>query len=72
MRCMWARFALIDRLCRRADRLQVPWCRPVNKLARPELFRLLADSQPADVLLVEQVDRLSRLTTGDWRRLKAS
>ena len=32
------------------------------KLARPELFRLLADSQPGDVLLVEQVDRLSRLT----------
>src|SRR4249920_616269 len=41
------------------------------KLARPELFRLLADSQPSDVLLVEQVDRLSRLTTDDWRRLKA-
>jgi DNA invertase Pin-like site-specific DNA recombinase len=41
------------------------------KLARPELFRLLADSQPGDVLLVEQVDRLSRLTTDDWRRLKA-
>jgi DNA invertase Pin-like site-specific DNA recombinase len=39
-------------------------------LARPELFRLLADAQPGDVLLVEQVDRLSRLTTGDWDRLK--
>jgi len=32
------------------------------KLARPELFRLLADSKPGDVLLIEQVDRLSRLT----------
>jgi DNA invertase Pin-like site-specific DNA recombinase len=41
------------------------------KLARPELFRLLADSQPGDVLLVEQVDRLSRLTSSDWERLKA-
>src|SRR5213079_3733666 len=41
------------------------------KLARPELFRLLADSHPGDVLLVEQVDRLSRLTAGDWERLKA-
>ena len=41
------------------------------KLARPELFRLLADAQPGDVLLVEQVDRLSRLTTADWDRLKA-
>ena len=36
------------------------------KLARPELFRLLADSQPGDILLVEQVDRLSRLTAEDW------
>jgi DNA invertase Pin-like site-specific DNA recombinase len=40
------------------------------KLARPELFRLLNDAEPGDVLLVEQVDRLSRLTTGDWERLK--
>jgi DNA invertase Pin-like site-specific DNA recombinase len=41
------------------------------KLARPELFRLLADSQAGDVILIEQVDRLSRLTTGDWEKLKA-
>jgi DNA invertase Pin-like site-specific DNA recombinase len=41
------------------------------KLARPELFRLLADSKPGDVLLVEQVDRLSRLTDGDWQKLRA-
>jgi DNA invertase Pin-like site-specific DNA recombinase len=34
------------------------------------LFRLLADSHPGDVLLVEQVDRLSRLTSADWDRLK--
>jgi DNA invertase Pin-like site-specific DNA recombinase len=40
------------------------------KLAWPELFRLLSDSHPGDVLLVEQVDRLSRLNTGDWDRLK--
>lgn len=40
-------------------------------LQRPELFRLLADSQPGDVLLIEQVDRLSRLNTADWERLKA-
>jgi DNA invertase Pin-like site-specific DNA recombinase len=39
-------------------------------LKRPELFRLLADCRPGDVLLVEQVDRLSRLTAGDWERLK--
>jgi DNA invertase Pin-like site-specific DNA recombinase len=42
------------------------------KLARPELFRLLADSQPGDILLVEQVDRLSRLTEADWRRLRST
>ena len=41
------------------------------RLARPELFRLLADCQPGDVLLVEQVDRLSRLTEADWRQLRA-
>jgi len=41
------------------------------KLARPELFRLLSDAQPGDILLIEQVDRLSRLTAPDWERLKA-
>lgn len=40
-------------------------------LQRPELFRLLADCRPGDVLLVEQVDRLSRLSGPDWDRLKA-
>lgn len=39
-------------------------------LKRPELFRLLADCQPGDVLLVEQVDRLSRLAQADWGSLK--
>lgn len=41
-----------------------------TKLARPELFRLLRDAYPGDVLLIEQVDRLSRLTAADWERLK--
>ena len=41
------------------------------KLERPELFRLLADCEPGDVLLVEQVDRLSRLTSADWNKLRA-
>jgi DNA invertase Pin-like site-specific DNA recombinase len=40
-------------------------------LQRPELFRLLADAKCGDILLVEQVDRLSRLTTDDWEALKA-
>ncbi len=42
-----------------------------STLARPELFRLLKDARPSDVLLVEQVDRLSRLTATDWDKLKA-
>lgn len=41
------------------------------KLDRPELFRLLDDCGAGDVLLVEQVDRLSRLNTSDWDKLKA-
>ena len=41
------------------------------KLARPELFRLLTDAHPGDILLVEQVDRLSRLTASDWQKLRA-
>nr|WP_206668185.1 recombinase family protein [Pseudomonas caspiana] len=40
------------------------------RLDRPELFRLLADSRPCDVLLVEDVDRLSRLTGVEWEKLK--
>jgi DNA invertase Pin-like site-specific DNA recombinase len=40
-------------------------------LTRPELFRLLSDAHPGDVLLVEQVNRLSRLKAADWERLKA-
>lgn len=42
------------------------------KLSRPELFRLLDDCQPGDVLLVEQVDRLSRLNATDWAQLKVT
>jgi DNA invertase Pin-like site-specific DNA recombinase len=42
-----------------------------EKLARPELFRLLSDAEPGDILLVEQLDGLSRLTDGDWQKLKA-
>lgn len=39
---------------------------------RPELVRLLADSHPGDVLLVESIDRLSRLPAEDWSKLKAA
>lgn len=42
------------------------------KADRPELLRLLADAREGDVLLVESIDRLSRLPEGDWKRLKAA
>jgi DNA invertase Pin-like site-specific DNA recombinase len=42
-----------------------------TRLDRPELFRLLEDSHEGDVLLIEGVDRLSRLTQPDWDLLKA-
>ena len=37
---------------------------------RRELLRLLDDAHPGDVLLVESVDRLSRLTLDDWKTLR--
>jgi DNA invertase Pin-like site-specific DNA recombinase len=40
------------------------------RLKRPELDRLLKDAKPGDVLLVEQIDRLSRLKADDWQRLR--
>ncbi len=41
-----------------------------SRLDRPELFRLLKDCQTQDILLIEDVDRLSRLTMDDWNKLK--
>lgn len=39
-------------------------------LDRPELFRLIKDASEGDVILIEQVDRLSRLNATDWETLK--
>jgi len=39
---------------------------------RPELLRLLKDARKGDVLLVESIDRLSRLPVDDWQKLKAA
>lgn len=41
------------------------------ELERPELFRPPVDCEPGDVLLVKQVDRLSRLTSADWNKPRA-
>ncbi len=40
------------------------------KLDRPVLMQLLEDSTKDDTILIEQVDRLSRLTKEDWETLK--
>lgn len=54
--------------------LQIAASYPENesgaKLDRPELFRLLDECQEGDILLVEQVDRLTRLNASDWQKLK--
>lgn len=39
---------------------------------RPELLRLLKDARKGDVLLVESIDRLSRLPADDWAKLKGA
>jgi DNA invertase Pin-like site-specific DNA recombinase len=43
-----------------------------NSLDRPELMRLLDESESGDVLLVESIDRLTRLNPDDWKILVAS
>jgi len=39
-------------------------------LDRPELMRLLSDAKQGDTLLIEQIDRLSRLNNEDWQTLR--
>ncbi|WP_249671624.1 recombinase family protein [Pseudomonas abieticivorans] len=39
---------------------------------RVELLRLLKDARHGDVLLIESIDRLSRLPVDDWQKLKAT
>ena len=39
-------------------------------LHRPELMKLIADSDEGDIVLVEQIDRLARLKQSDWDSLK--
>lgn len=40
-------------------------------LARPVLRELIDDCQPGEILLLEAVDRLTRLTDADWQHLRA-
>jgi DNA invertase Pin-like site-specific DNA recombinase len=41
-------------------------------LQRPKLFELIEDATKGDILLIEQVDRLSRLNEADWDALKTA
>jgi len=43
-----------------------------TKLNRPQLLSLLDTAKSGDVLLVESVDRLSRLSQADWDTLKGT
>ena len=40
------------------------------KLEHPELFRLLDMAQTGDIILIEQINRISRLNDIDWNKLK--
>ena len=42
-----------------------------TKLERPELNKLIEDSEAGDVLLIEKMDRLTRLPWGEWKTLKS-
>ncbi|MEJ6079069.1 recombinase family protein [Vibrio sp. 1-Bac 57] len=41
-----------------------------RKVARPQLTKLLNDSKQNDIILLEQIDRLTRLTSSKWKELK--
>ena len=41
-----------------------------NQLDRPKLNELLNDCNNGDILLLESIDRLSRLNQDDWQTLK--
>ena len=41
-----------------------------TSLDRPELNRLLNDVTAGDIILIESVDRISRLKNDDWLKLK--
>lgn len=41
-----------------------------RKIARPKLTTLLNESEQDDIILLEQIDRLTRLTSAKWKELK--
>lgn len=41
-----------------------------RQVKRPELTKLLEESKHGDIILLEQIDRLTRLTSAKWKELK--
>ncbi|EQB1525436.1 recombinase family protein [Enterobacter hormaechei] len=41
-----------------------------RKMERPLLMSLIEDSKPGDIILIEQIDRLSRMKAADYEELK--
>jgi DNA invertase Pin-like site-specific DNA recombinase len=68
-----AKQALIDFVSKQGHKIAAFYVENVSgaQLDRPKLFELLDDSHQGDVLLIEGVDRLSRLKQEDWDELKA-
>lgn len=38
-----------------------------RKLRHPQLMQLLEDASDGDILLIESIDRLTRLTSDEWK-----
>lgn len=41
-----------------------------RKIERPKLHSIIEDSKPGDIILIEQIDRLSRMKAADYEQLK--
>lgn len=67
--------SLLEQFANESNRKIVSWFvenESGTKTDRPELLRLLKDSLKGDIILVESVDRLSRLKRDDWESLRAT
>ena len=67
-----ARESLIQFAAQHSQRIAAFYIENVSgaTLHRPELMRLIAESDEGDIVLVEQIDRLARLKQSDWDTLK--
>lgn len=66
--------SLLEQFAKESNQKIASWFIEIEsgtKSDRPELLRLLKDSMKGDIILVESVDRLSRLKRDDWESLRA-